>query len=212
MKLNWVERWVVNNPLRVLEQRVEIGRLKKANPLKPGFVALEIGCGRGAGAGLILKAFQPARIHALDLDLGMLWKAREYLSLEEKKRVSLTAGDVSRMPIKTASVDAVFNFGVLHHALDWRTALAEIARVLKPGGVFFMEELYPALYQNFITKRLLLHPEVDRFSGPDLRQALAGADLILIKGFEFQWIGILGVAVKEGVSIDKQDTGPYKNI
>jgi ubiquinone/menaquinone biosynthesis C-methylase UbiE len=196
MKLNWVERWVVNNPLRVLEQRIEIERLRKMHPLEPGCVALEIGCGRGAGAGLILKKFQPARILALDLDLRMLWKADDYLSSREKSRISLTAGDVSRLPIKTASMDAVFNFGVLHHALDWRAALSEIARVLKPAGVFFMEELYPALYQNIITKHLLLHPEEDRFSGPELRQALAEVGLSMKEALEFKRIGILGMAVK----------------
>ncbi len=210
MKLNWVERWVVNNPLRVLEQRVEIVRLRKMNPLKPGSVVLEIGCGRGAGAGLILKEFQPARILALDLDIRMLGKADDYLSSREKRRIALTAGDVSRLPVKTASMDAVFNFGVLHHALDWRTALAEIARVLKPEGVFFMEELYPALYQNFITKRILIHPEEDRFSGPDLRRALAEVGLTIKEFIEFKWMGVLGVAKKEGFPVDEPDIDSYK--
>lgn len=202
MKLNWAERWVVNNPLRVLEQRLEIRRLKKMNPLEPGFIALEIGCGRGAGAEIILQRFKPSLVHALDLDMRMLWKADEYLSPPERKKISLTAGDASNLPIKIGSMDAVFGFGVLHHIVDWRIALAEIARVLKPGGVFFMEELYPSLYQNFITRRILLHPEQDRFSGPDLRQALIEVDLILKEAVEFKGIGVLGTAVKKRDSSD----------
>ena len=59
MKLNWAERWAVNNPLRVLEQAIEIRRLKRMLPLPPGFTALEIGCGRGAGARVILREFRP---------------------------------------------------------------------------------------------------------------------------------------------------------
>jgi hypothetical protein len=50
MKLNWAERWAVNNPLRVFEQAIEVGILKRMQPLQPGVIALEIGCGRGAGA------------------------------------------------------------------------------------------------------------------------------------------------------------------
>ncbi|HMK64987.1 MAG TPA: class I SAM-dependent methyltransferase, partial [Thermodesulfobacteriota bacterium] len=133
MKLNWVERWVVNNPFRVLEQNLEIRWLKKMHALDPGFVALEVGCGRGAGAGLVLKEFKPSQIHALDLDLQMLRKAQGYLSQEEKQKISLITGDACRLPLKSASVAAVFDFGALHHAVDWPSALREIARVLKPG-------------------------------------------------------------------------------
>jgi hypothetical protein len=40
---------------------------------------------------------------------------------------------------------------------------------LKPGGFYFLEEIYPTLYQNFLTRRILVHPHCDRFDGSDLR-------------------------------------------
>ncbi|MGC1402048.1 MAG: class I SAM-dependent methyltransferase [Thermodesulfobacteriota bacterium] len=197
MKLNWAERWVVNNPLRVLGQRLEIGRFKKMMPLNPGSVALEIGCGRGAGAGLIMEEYEPSWIYAMDLDIRMLKMGKDYLVSRKKKRISLSAGDACYLPVKTASMDAVFDFGALHHVPDWRSSLAEIARVLKSGGLFFIEEYYPALYQNFITRRILVHPEEDRFTGPDFRQAMFAVKLNLKEAMESKWLGILGVAVKD---------------
>jgi ubiquinone/menaquinone biosynthesis C-methylase UbiE len=197
MKLNWAERWVVNNPLRVLQQRVEIRWLKRLMPLKPGSIALEIGCGRGAGAGILLKEFPLARLIAMDLDMGMVRKAQAHL-YGQQQRIFLLAGDVTFIPIKAGSVDAVFGFGVLHHVVDWRSGLREIARVLKPGGVYFFEELYPGLYQNRITRHILLHPTDDRFFGPELREALAAAGLTLAQARELKQLGILGHARKEG--------------
>jgi ubiquinone/menaquinone biosynthesis C-methylase UbiE len=196
MKLNWAERWVVNNPLRVVQQRMELRKLRTMQSLKPGFTALEIGCGRGAGAGQILDIFQPSRVYATDLDIEMVEKAKAYLPSEKRKTIFLVAADGYQLPVKTASVDAVFDFGVLHHIPDWRSALVEIKRVLKPGGTFFLEELYPTLYQNFLTKHILLHPAENRFSSREFKEALAGVGLPLKDYRELKRAGILGVAVK----------------
>lgn len=196
MKLNWGERWVVNNPLRVLQQRIEIRMLKKMASLAHGAEILEVGCGRGAGAGLILREFRPALLHVSDLDIAMIHKAKHYLSAEHKEKMFLFVGDASRIPYKDNVVDAVFTFGVLHHVPDWRAALAEIARVLKNNGLLFFEELYPSLYQNFITKRILLHPEHGRFLSNDLKAALKNVNLSIIHALEFRKLGILGVSVK----------------
>jgi hypothetical protein len=73
--------------------------------------------------------------------------------------------------------------------------LAEVARVLKHGG-YFMEEYYPSLYQNFITKHILVHPQVDCFNSRDLHQAYQDAGLALTHSLELKRMGILGVGVK----------------
>jgi len=196
MKLNWAERWVVNNPVRVGEQRILVRLLKSMLPLSPGRTVLEIGCGRGAGAAMILNEFQPAVLHAMDLDIVMIRKAGNYLSSAERRKISFFAGDALHLPYRDASLDAVFGFGVLHHIPDWRSTVVEISRVLKAGGVYYLEELYPSLYQNFITKHILLHPEKDRFFGHQLKEALHGAKLTIKDAMEIRKIGILGVFVK----------------
>jgi ubiquinone/menaquinone biosynthesis C-methylase UbiE len=196
MKLNWAERWVVNNPSRVFQQGLEIQWLRRRMPLQPHARVLEVGCGRGAGAGLILKEFQPRTVHAMDLDLEMIKRAVHYLPSRYKDLIFLHAGDVTQLPYRDGLFDAVFGFGVLHHVPDWRRGMAEIARVLKTGGHYFMEELYPSLYQNFITRHVLLHPEKDRFSSRDLKTALEGAGLAFVDARELKLVGILALLVK----------------
>lgn len=196
MKLNWAERWVVNNPSRVVEQGFEIRWMKRRMPLEAGATILEIGCGRGAGASLILQNFQPALIHAMDLDIEMLRKAARYLGPAERRRIYLYTADATHLPYRNGTLDAVFGFGVLHHVPDWRNALSEIARVLKPGGVYFLEELYPTLYQNFITKHILLHPTEDRFRSKGLKAALETIGFSIQDALELKAIGILAVLIK----------------
>ena len=84
-------------------------------------------------------------------------------------------GDALRLPYRAGVLDAVFGFGVLHHLPDWQGGLKEIARVLKPGGIYFLEEFYPPIYLNFLARRIFRHPEENRFDSPELHQALTDA-------------------------------------
>ncbi|MHB8068676.1 MAG: class I SAM-dependent methyltransferase [Desulfobaccales bacterium] len=196
MKINWAERLMVNSPIRVLVQRLLVRWFKQKTLMEPGATILEIGCGRGAGAAMLLKEFAPATLHAQDLDLVMIRQARAYLPANQNA-IFLYVGDAEHLPYADAALDAVFGFGVLHHVPDWRGGLAEIARVLKPGGRYFLEEFYPALYQNSVARRLFLHPE-DRFQRADLHQALRATGFEVQTILEHPLVGILGVAVKEG--------------
>jgi ubiquinone/menaquinone biosynthesis C-methylase UbiE len=196
MKLNWAEMLVVNNPSRVVQQRFEIGWMKKRMPLAPGGVFLEIGCGRGAGAELISAEFSPGLLCAMDLDPKMIKRAFRYLGPEKRRSISFFSADALSLPHPDAIFDAVFGFGVLHHVPDWQSSLAEIRRVLKPGGTYFLEELYPSLYQNFITRHILLHPTQNRFRSDDLKSALASGGFSIHSCLELKMLGILAVLRK----------------
>jgi ubiquinone/menaquinone biosynthesis C-methylase UbiE len=204
MKLNWAELLVVNNPSRVFQQKLEIGWMRKQAKVPPGGSILEIGCGRGAGASIIQEQLSPASLCAMDLDPLMIRRAFQYLGPQELQNISFCVADALDLPYPDGAFDAVFGFGVLHHVPDWQSALDEVGRVLKPHGIYFLEELYPSLYQNFITRHILLHPTENRFGARELKEALAAANFLVQASIELKFAGILAVLEKGEGRREKQ--------
>jgi ubiquinone/menaquinone biosynthesis C-methylase UbiE len=165
-------------------------------PLRPGEDILEIGCGSGAGARMLVRGFNPRRLYLTDIDLRMVALAKDRLSKKVSRPLCFCVGDATRLPFRNEMAHAVFGFGFLHHVPAWRDGLAEIHRVLKPGGIYYLEEYYPSLYQNFFTRRLSAHPLHDRFAGIELREELMKTQLDLLYTNELKPFGTLGVAVK----------------
>jgi ubiquinone/menaquinone biosynthesis C-methylase UbiE len=196
MKLNWIERFYVNSPLRLAAQHFEVRWFNKRRPIDAGGVLLEIGCGRGAGAGFIAEVFKPSRLYLSDLDPEMVKKARAYLDRKQQINTYFCRMDATDLPFGNQRFDAVFGFGFLHHVPQWRSSLAEVVRVLKTGGAYYLVEFYPKLYQNFITKHILLHPEFDRFKSEDLKDAFRQLHLSLAHCLELKNMGIIGIGIK----------------
>ena len=196
MKLSRLERWYVNSPVRRLAQHLIMQWFKGTVALKSDSTILEIGCGGGVGAKLIVEAYQPKRLYLLDLDLQMIARARRRFNGNVGKDVSFCVGDAVKLPFSDSCLDAVFGFGFLHHVPAWRDGLTEITRVLRHGGLYFMEEYYPSLYQNLVTRHILVHPDQDRFNSQDLFNAFQNANLTLTHTFELKRMGILGVGAK----------------
>ena len=197
MKVNWAERLWVNSPLRFFIQQRETRFFKRIRNLEPGARCLEIGCGHGAGARIILKTFQPSQLDGLDVDPVMIRLASRRQPQWTIDRLQFLVGDAQRLPYADGSMEAVFNYGIIHHLEDWEQGIREVVRVLKKGGGFYFEEIYPALYANLITRRLLEHPTENRFHGPEYRAALRNEGLKLLPGYKETRFAILGVAVKE---------------
>lgn len=177
MLLNRAEFALMNNPVRAAIQRhFEAPRLLRMGGALGGGRALEVGCGRGVGTELILARFGANSVDAFDLDPRMVARARARLA-RHGSRVRLWVGDASAISAPNASYDAVFDFGILHHVPDWRRGLAEVERVLAPGGRFYAEEVMERFITHPVTRRVLEHPQRDRFDAAGFAQALREAGL-----------------------------------
>ena len=111
-------------------------RLEKLG-LKPGAWVLDLGCGEGRHVHG-LHVLGGINVVGLDRDGPSLIKAREGLAMlpAATATTGFVEGDAYRTPYADATFDAVICSEVLEHLEDYHAALAEIARVLKPGGVF----------------------------------------------------------------------------
>jgi ubiquinone/menaquinone biosynthesis C-methylase UbiE/DNA-binding transcriptional ArsR family regulator len=107
-------------------------RLIEALADAPLGAVLDIGTGTGRIAELL--ADRADRVVALDRNLEMLRVARAKLQHLPTAQIELVQGDFYDLPFAPASFDTVLLHQVLHFAADPFPALAEAARVLRPGG------------------------------------------------------------------------------
>jgi 2-polyprenyl-3-methyl-5-hydroxy-6-metoxy-1,4-benzoquinol methylase len=100
---------------------------------------LDLGCGTGVAS--IAAAERGLEVVGIDHSEAMLGVARaKAADARVAERCEFRIGDVRRVDAPDASFDAVVCQGVLHHLADIRPCLSELARVLRPGGAFFLSE------------------------------------------------------------------------
>jgi ubiquinone/menaquinone biosynthesis C-methylase UbiE len=180
MELNFAERLLVNNRVRALVQRFyEAPLLRRLGGSVEGLRVLDVGCGRGVGIELLLEHFRAAHVCGIDLDPQQIGRARKRLAPRFDGRYALKVAGVERLPFENASFDGVFDFGMLHHVPAWQTGVAEIRRVLKPGGTFFFEEVTRKALERWLYRAFLEHPSENRFSEREFVEELGSQGLEL---------------------------------
>ncbi len=197
MILNRLEFALMNNPVRAaIQRRFEGPRFLRmgGGPL-PHAKVLEIGCGRGVGTEVILDLFGVDSVDAFDLDPRMIDRARRRLS-SRGARVRLWVGDAAAIEAANEAYDAVFDFGIIHHVPNWRAALSEVHRVLKPGGTLYAEEPLGTFINAPVLHRVCAHPVEDRFGIKDFREGLAAAGL-LISSEEHWWHDMFSIVARK---------------
>lgn len=116
---------------------------------------LEVSCGHGGGASWIARSMKPASYTGLDLNPAGIRFCRQRYRVPV---LSFRQGDAQRLPFSDQSLDAVINVEASHCYPDFPGFLAEVVRVLRPGGHF--------LYADFRFKSDLAQWESDLATAP----------------------------------------------
>lgn len=100
---------------------------------------LEIGVGQGTHLAQFAEA--GALCHGVDITDNHLLLTEKNFRVRSKN-VSLHKADATRLPFPDGHFDCVYSFGVLHHIPEIDAVLAEVGRVLKPGGQLMLALYY----------------------------------------------------------------------
>jgi len=164
-------------PRRLLQRYYEFPRLKSMDVGLKGKDILEIGCGSGYGAMLIMKD-EPHSYLGVDV-------MEEQIELACKRAIpgaEFRLEDAIQLrTIADACIDLIVIFGILHHIPEWRIALAECHRVLRSGGEMYLEEPLGELLDWFDRWSNWDHPKERRFSLNELESNLSTKGFRILK-------------------------------
>ncbi len=119
---------VTHDRLRISNPRtLAIAEILFDKGVAPGASIVVVGCGSGREAAVLADRLQ-ARVTGIDVISGFDPVAAQWAQLQ--------VGDAQAMNFTDASFDVVFSYHALEHIPDQHRALAEMRRVLKPGGVY----------------------------------------------------------------------------
>lgn len=112
-----------------------LGRKRPLEPLAERLKLLEVSCGRGGGLNAFLSA-APGVFDATGLDVAASAIAFCRTNYETGDRLDFVEANALDLPFPDASFDVVLNVEASNDYGDLPRFLAEVARVLKPGGIF----------------------------------------------------------------------------
>jgi ubiquinone/menaquinone biosynthesis C-methylase UbiE len=107
--------------------------------IHPHGALLELGGGSGAMAQETLRRFPDLRLTVTDIDPAMVTAARRRLG--QTANAAVEEADMTDLPFADESFDVVASYLMLHHVINWKQAVSEAARVLRPGGILIGYDL-----------------------------------------------------------------------
>jgi ubiquinone/menaquinone biosynthesis C-methylase UbiE len=103
--------------------------------LDRGQEVLDVGCGPGTITQGIAEHVLPGRVTAIDRDPSQIARAARLAEGRELTNVRFTTAEADELPFGDASFDLVFAHALFEHLPNPQEALAEMRRVLRPGGI-----------------------------------------------------------------------------
>ncbi len=154
--------------------------------LRPGMRLLDLGCGPGSITLGLAEAVAPGEVVGIDAQATQVERARALAEERGVTNATFEVADAYKLPFSENSFDAAFAHVILMHLADPVRALAEVHRVLRPGGVIGVRDpdmgstirypLTPILEQYMaLMPRVLQHNGGDPYRGRSHRRLLLGA-------------------------------------
>ena len=120
--------------------------------LRPGLRLLDFGCGSGDISVGLARAVAPGELHGVDPQEAQIELARSRAASSGADNAIFHVGDVTALPFPDGFFDVAHCHTVLMYVPDTRAALAEVKRVLKPGGLIACREM--------ICESSFVHPDM----------------------------------------------------
>jgi arsenite methyltransferase len=122
-------------PSEVTSSFAGVGNPHAIDRIPVGATIVDIGCGAGMDLLLAGRRTGPSgSAIGVDMTEAMRRRALHGAAVSGLAHVDVRDGDATRLPVEDRSVDVIISNGVLNLVPDKVHAIAEIARVLKPGG------------------------------------------------------------------------------
>jgi len=112
---------------------------------------LDLGCGTGRLLERAAEKWPDARFVGVDLSPQMVAQARAKHVGDSRFRFEV--GDAAALPLEPASMDVAFSTISFHHWGDQLGGVRQVARVLRPGGLFVLADIRPPLLLRPVMRR-----------------------------------------------------------
>lgn len=178
--------------------------LQRMRPFEEHFRAastiLELGAGQGWASCLVKRLHPHARVIASDISPHAIASVHQWEHHFQVKLDDTFACRSYEIPLPAASIDLIFCFAAAHHFVAHRRTLAEIARVLRPGGrCFYFHEptcsrfLYKAAHRRVnrirpeVPEDVLRYREIEKLAHQASLQLRLHADTSLLKRGQLEY-------------------------
>ena len=129
-------------PVEFTESFSGVGNPLSLGHIETGHTVLDLGCGAGLDAILAARHVGPTgTVIGIDMTTEMLDKAKRNAVSAEVSNIEFHLGEAEELPVADETVYVVITNGVFNLCLDKPKVLAEIHRVLRPGGCLQMADI-----------------------------------------------------------------------
>ena len=143
-------------------------------PVEAGDAILDLGCGSGYAGRALRDVADAGAVYGLDASPEMAHNAADYT---DDPRVGFLVGDFEHLPFADDSIDHVVSMEAFYYARDPMAVLAELRRIVRPGGTFYCAVNYWEEHVHSHDWEGLVGVPMTRWSEREYREAFREAGL-----------------------------------